>query len=372
MKYPDFKKFSAVVFRPVVLARLFFILICAWLGAYLAREIRDESFTFAIAGITFGATIVLIEYSTRTISSRKIILSMIGLMCGLLIAQLIHPTFATLLTLVIKAMDIFTPMSLSNQEGPISNRLLITPETSRFICHILFGYFGLVLALRHADWLRLGNLKLYLANPADRAKILDTSVIIDGRVLEITSLELFEGPILVPSFVVNELQTLSDSADPHKRSRGKRGLDVLDKLRIGCPSLELISTDYPELSAVDDKLIRLCGELNGELITNDSNLQKVAQIHQIKTINVHELASALRPAVYVGEAMILKITKPGKEHDQGLAYLEDGTMVVVDGAYDRIGTECEIVVTSILQNPSGRLIFAKLAHEESRPQAKAS
>lgn len=372
MKNPDFKKLSAAVFRPVILARLFFVLLCMWLGAYLAREMRDDPVGFSLGGLFFGSIIVLIEYSTRSISSRKIILAMIGLMCGLLVAQLIHPTFATLLTLVIQAMDIFTPLSLQNQEGPISGRLIITSETSQFICHILFGYFGLVLALRHADWLRLGNLKLYLANPADRAKILDTSVIIDGRVLEITSLELFEGPILVPSFVVNELQVLSDSADPHKRSRGKRGLDVLDKLRTGCPSLELVPTDYPELSAVDDKLIRLCTELNGELITNDSNLQKVAQIHQIKTINVHELASALRPAVYVGEAMLIKITKMGKEHDQGVGYLEDGTMVVVDGAADRVGSECEIVVTSILQNPSGRLIFAKVAHEENRPQAKAS
>lgn len=372
MKKPDFKKLNDKLFRPVFIARLFFVLLCMWLGAYLARETQDDPFSFSLGGMIFGAIIVLIEYSTRAISSRKIILAMIGLMCGLIIAQLIHPTFATLLTLVIKAMDIFTPLSLSNQGGPISRRLVITPETSQFICHILFGYFGLVLALRHADWLRLGNLKLYLANPADRPKVLDTSVIIDGRVLEMTSLQLFEGPILVPSFVVNELQMLSDSGDPHKRSRGKRGLDVLDKLRTGCPSLELVPTDYSDIIAVDDKLIRLCSEMNGELITNDSNLQKVAQFHQIKTINVHELASALRPAVYVGEAMMMKIVKQGKEHDQGVGYLEDGTMVVVDNAADRIGSECEVVVTSILQNPTGRLVFAKLAHEESRTQAKAS
>jgi uncharacterized protein YacL len=328
---------------------------------YLAWETHRDPKWFCLFGFVGSTVIVLIEYASNVIASRKIMLAFVGWMLGLICAQIFYPTFGWLVGLVFSVFDSLKPMSLNAATQPPPPPLRITPETARFVCHMLFGYFGLVLALRHADWFRLGNLKFYLANPSDRPKVLDSSVIIDGRILDLIALGMLEGPVLAPYFVINEVQMLSDAPDDHRRSRGKRGLEVLDKLRVQCPGLDTVDTDYPDLAGVDDKLVRLCRELNADLLTNDANLQKVAQLHQIKTVNLNELAAALRQTVYVGDTIFVRIVKPGKEPGQGVGYLDDGSMIVVDEAEHLTGKEIEIEVSGMLQNPSGRMIFGRPA-----------
>ncbi|MBI1783512.1 PIN/TRAM domain-containing protein [Candidatus Sumerlaeota bacterium] len=358
------------LFKPVVLTRLFFVLLSTWMATYLAWDTQQDPLLFSLLGFAGGLFFVLIEYATQAIASRKIVLAAFGWFVGLIFAQMFYPTFGWLAGLVLQVINALTPISIDKADQMRIPKNLVTPDMARFICHMMFGYFGLVLALRHADWLRIGNLKFYLANPTDRAKVLDSSAIIDGRVIEVVSLGLLNGPILVPNFVLNEVQFLSDAPDAQKRARGKRGLEVLDKLRTNCKTLDLIATDYPDLAEVDQKLVRLCREMNADMITNDYNLQKVAQMHQIHTINLNELSAALRPTVYIGETLVLRIVKQGKESRQGVGYLEDGSMVVVDGADGLIGQDCDVTISSILQNPSGRLIFARLC-EEGRPKGVA-
>jgi uncharacterized protein YacL len=169
----------------------------------------------------------------------------------------------------------------------------------------------------------------------------------------------------VPNFVLNEIQTIADASDPNRKMRGRRGLEVLEGLRDICKTLELIDKDYPESPGVDQKLVQLCRDMDAHMITNDYNLQKIAQLHQITVINVNEIANALKPTVYIGETFNLTIVREGKEAGQGVGYLEDGTMVVVDDAHQWLGQEITVIVSSILQTSSGRLVFARFREDET-------
>jgi len=191
-------------------------------------------------------------------------------------------------------------------------------------------------------------------------KILDTSVIIDGRIGDICSTGFMEGPVLIPRFVLEELQRVADSSDPLKRQRGRRGLDMVERLKSE-PEIEMIITevDFPELKGVDHKLIELAARMNAKIITNDFNLNKLAKIQGIKVLNINELSNALRPVVLPGETMRVFILKEGKEREQGVAYLDDGTMVVIDNSRKMIGKTIEIAVTSVLQTTAGKMIFGR-------------
>lgn len=196
-------------------------------------------------------------------------------------------------------------------------------------------------------------------------KILDTSVIIDGRIADICSTGFIEGPILIPKFVLAELQRVADSSDPLKRQRGRRGLDIVERLKTEPEANVVITeTDFPEIKGVDQKLIELARRLNAKIITNDFNLNKMAKIQGIRVLNINELANALKPVVLPGETMRVFILKEGKERDQGVAYLDDGTMVVVDNARRMIGKTIEITVTSVLQTTAGKMIFGRYTGPE--------
>ena len=193
------------------------------------------------------------------------------------------------------------------------------------------------------------------------SRILDTSVIIDGRITDICYSGFLEGKLVVPRFVLNELQAIADSEDSLKRNRGRRGLDVLNALqRQDRVEVSIEDTDFPELGAVDSKLVALAKSLNLPVMTNDFNLNKIAELQGVRVLNINELANSLKPVVLPGESIVLSLIKEGKEQGQGVGYLDDGTMVVVEGGKKFIGQEVETLVTSILQTPAGRMIFAAL------------
>jgi uncharacterized protein YacL len=191
--------------------------------------------------------------------------------------------------------------------------------------------------------------------------LLDTSVIIDGRIADIIQTRFIEGRLVIPRFVLRELQQIADSQDALKRNRGRRGLDILNKIqKTSSLDVRIHEDDFPEVKDVDAKLVKLAKLMGAKVFTNDFNLNKIAELEGVTVLNINELAGALRPVVLPGEAMDIRITKEGKEHSQGVAYLDDGTMIVVDSAKHLIGQVVTVVVTSVLQTSAGRMIFARL------------
>src|SRR6476620_9306091 len=227
---------------------------------------------------------------------------------------------------------------------------------------IVLPYLGLVLGGKNGEWLEPARLlALFRATgPQRRYKILDTSVIIDGRIADVCDTGFIDGALVIPQFVLKELQLVADSGDSLKRNRGRRGLDILQKIKKMSGVEVIISdVDFPEVREVDLKLIELARSLQGKIVTNDFNLNKVAQLRGVEVLNVNELANSLKPVVLPGEIMKVFILKEGKEYNQGVAYLDDGTMVVVDNARRLIGKTIEIVVTSVLQTTAGKMIFGR-------------
>ena len=226
-------------------------------------------------------------------------------------------------------------------------------------------WLGATLGWRHGHWLDPARLlSLTRTVPSERHyKILDTSVIIDGRIADLCQTGFLEGTLVIPQFVLRELQNVADSADASRRNRGRRGLDILQKIQKMNDRDVLISdSDYPEIREVDLKLMELARQMPGTIVTNDLNLNKVAQVRGVPVLNINELANALKPVALPGEFLRVAILKEGKEPNQGVAYLDDGTMVVVDHARCLIGRTVDITVTSVLQTSAGKMIFGRL-HE---------
>ena len=227
-------------------------------------------------------------------------------------------------------------------------------------------YMGLLMGGRNGEWLEPSRIigLFRSAGPQRRYRILDTSVIIDGRIADICETGFLDGTLVVPQFVLKELQLVADSADSLKRNRGRRGLDILQKIQkmVGLDVM-ISDIDFPEVREVDLKLIELARTLQGKIVTNDFNLNKVAQLRGVMVLNINELANALKPVVLPGEAMRVYILKEGKEYNQGVAYLDDGTMVVVDNARRLIGKNIDISVTSVLQTTAGKMIFGRYGED---------
>jgi len=227
---------------------------------------------------------------------------------------------------------------------------------------LVLPYLGLVLGGRHGEWLEPARLVSLFkaAGPMRRYKILDTSVIIDGRIADLCETGFLDGTLVVPQFVLKELQGIADSGDTLRRNRGRRGLDILQKIqKMAGVDVTISDLDYPDVREVDLKLIELGRTLQGKIVTNDFNLNKVAQLRGVEVLNINLLANALKPVVLPGEIMKVFILKEGKEYNQGVAYLDDGTMVVVDNARKMISKTIDIVVTSVLQTTAGKMIFGR-------------
>jgi uncharacterized protein YacL len=228
---------------------------------------------------------------------------------------------------------------------------------------LLSGYFvAYVAARKHVEILRLLGMRgAFDALPGlTRPKLLDSSAIIDGRITDVVRTGFVEGELIVPRFIVEELQRLADSSDPEKRVRGRRGLDYVRRLQNSSGLVRIDGTDFPDIEAVDAKLVRLARDTGGEILSTDHTLEKVAEIQGVRVLNVNDLADSVKAAVLPGELIEVKILREGREHDQGVGYLEDGTMIVVEEAASMVGGRVHAEVTSVLQSPSGKMIFGRL------------
>ena len=311
-------------------------------AAYALRPVPGEWWTNLLVGLVSAAGIILFEIRIRLLSLKTLIGAMIGSIIGIV--------GATLISLVLSRMTAIPPNAGSFMQ----------------VCIIMFmAYVGLIVG---ADKGNLLNMKIFEnlftseRQPSVCPKVVDTSVIIDGRIADICETGFLDGQMVIPQFVLHELQMIADSSDSIKRNRGRRGLDILQRVqKVSGINVQISEKDYPEVKEVDLKLIELARELSGKIVTNDFNLNKVAQLHGVSVLNINELANALKPVVLPGESMKVFILKEGKEENQGVAYLDDGTMVVVDEARSLIGRNVEIVVTSLLQTTAGKMIFGKIA-----------
>ncbi|RJQ52622.1 MAG: PIN/TRAM domain-containing protein [Actinobacteria bacterium] len=320
-----------------IIAIILFMILGAGLGYVLG----------GIAGRQLAKAINWIEGKATLLPGTDLLIGAIGLFFGLVLA--------TLVSIPLNAITIPIP--------------LVKPVTVALV-FVFLGYLSMRIFLAKKDELarifHLGGHKpasapLLSATQAPPVKILDTSVIIDGRITDIARTGFLEGRLTVPRFVLRELQTIADSEDALKRNRGRRGLDVLNTLqRESKIHVDVYDIDYPELADVDSKLVRLASESGGSVLTNDYNLNKVAELQGVAVLNINELANALKPVVLPGEEMSVEVLREGKEPGQGVGYLDDGTMVVVDGGKAAIGRVVKSVVTSVLQTPAGRMIFTKL------------
>jgi uncharacterized protein YacL len=295
-----------------------------------------------VAGVVAGFGVLALEQAARQIPLPRLFVGALGAVAGMLLAQVVGPA----LVVVLPEVD---------------------TTAGRGFLALLLAYLGVVFALRREE--ELGGLTRAIfpssaPSPERQYKVLDTSVIIDGRIADVCETGFLEGTLLIPQYVLRELHQIADSSDALKRNRGRRGLDVLKKLQqMPNARVELHDLDFPHIREVDRRLIETARAVSGTIVTNDYNLNKVAELHGVRVLNVNELANALRPVVLPGELLSVHVLREGKEAGQGVGYLEDGTMVVIDQGKKFLGQTVTVAVTSVLQTAAGRMIFTRPADD---------
>lgn len=326
--------------------RIIFLLVFA-AGGYLLGLRQDVPYEGIMWGAGIGVLGLILEFLFSKTSAGTIFSGLIGLSMGILFAKLIYYPIKTLFG------------SMDNIYIPV-------------ILNAVFGYSGLFLGLRKGKGFSLsGIIKSFKGVEEEDLKIIDTSAIIDGRIADVCEAGFVEGTFILPQFILQELQHVADSPDSLKRARGRRGLDVLHKVqKMSTITVKIVDEDFPKIREVDAKLVALAKMLSGKIITNDFNLNKVAELQGVSVLNINELANALKPVVLPGESMNVFIIKEGKESNQGVGYLEDGTMVIVDNARRLINKNVDVAVTSVLQTTAGRMIFTRLKEEVDREEIK--
>jgi uncharacterized protein YacL len=319
----------------LAIVRVLFILVLAGTAAVL-HPFHTSPWQAAAGGILIGLAIIVFEIRLEKISLKRLIGAAAGSVLGIVGAFLIS------LVLAKAGADPFLQVAVL----------------------LLMTYVGLIVGAQKGDMLNLAALGGIFGGEKSSSKrtfkILDTSVIIDGRIADVAETGFLDGVLVIPQFVLRELQLVADSADSMKRNRGRRGLDILQRIqKMAHLTVQIVEEDFPQVRDVDMKLIELAKIYNCKIITNDFNLNKVAQLHGVEVLNINELANSLKPIVLPGETMRVFILKEGKEYNQGVAYLDDGTMVVVDNAKRMISKTVDIAVTSVLQTTAGKMIFGK-------------
>ncbi len=318
--------------------RIVFMAVCIAAGFHF-RPFSVSPIFGAVVGLFFGLAVILFELRLRHASLRRLIGAAVGSILGLLGAYL-------------------TSLILTHTTMPESTRSFFS-----LAAFLVMAYIGLILGANKGDMLNLqalGGLFGSERSLKHSFKVLDTSVIIDGRVADIAEAQFLDGTVIIPQFVLHELQLVADSADPLKRQRGRRGLEVLQRIqKMAHLEVQIADDDFLQVPEVDLKLIELAKRYDAKIVTNDFNLNKVATLQGIEILNVNQLANALKPVVLPGETMRVFILREGKEYNQGVAYLDDGTMVVVDGARKMINKTIDITVTSVHQTTAGKMIFGR-------------
>jgi uncharacterized protein YacL len=300
---------------------------------------KEPAIIGALIGGGVSLVIIFLEIGMRRISTRGLSSTVFGLILGLIMSKLISDAVSL---------------------APVPVEVL---ASTRVILTFIFCYFGMVIGLRGKDEFNIiiPYVRLRRQDQIEEVTLLDTSVIIDGRIVDICKAKFLEGKIIIPRFILKELQQIADSTDPIKRQRGRRGLEILHTTQkeLGA-NITVHEEEFPETVEVDAKLVKLAKLLDAKILTVDFNLNRVASFQGIKVLNINELSNALKPVVFTGEQMQIRLLKEGKEHNQAVGYLDDGTMVVVEDARRFIGQEVKVVVTSVLQTQAGRMIFTKL------------
>ncbi len=330
----------------VLYLRAFFVIVSTIVGYYVGILMGNYALMWQIGGAICGfvgsSIIILMEVGMRRFSVRNLSAAVFGLIFGFFMAWIL----TSVLKLIPMSIELFSSLQI--------------------ILILVFCYLGMVIAMRGKDEFNLiiPYVKFVRQDEREDIVLLDTSVIIDGRIADILDTKFVEGRIVIPRFVLRELQQIADSQDALKRNRGRRGLDILNRLQKNSKlNVRIQEEDFPDIKDVDAKLVKMAQLFGAKVVTNDFNLNKIAELQGVTVLNINELANALRPVVLPGETMEVRISKEGKEYNQGVGYLDDGTMVVVDNTRHLIGQVAKVVVTSVLQTSAGRMIFAKL--EES-------
>jgi uncharacterized protein YacL len=330
----------------LTLGRLILVFLCAGSGYLISFALLSSpvlAFFGSGMGILLAITVLFLERNFWEVPLRTILGAIIGLVMGLITANLLAFTFL---------IRFFKDPFLGGSIYILINSIL--------------GYLGVSLGWRKGQDFDLSTLKFLPKSSTDEQnlKLLDTSVIIDGRIADLGKTGFIEGSFLVPQFILSELQNIADSPDSQKRNRGRRGLEVLQQMQSQAdPKVTITDQDIPQTNGADRKLIALAKKLGAKIITNDYNLNKVAELQGVTVLNINQLANALKPVVIPGEVMKVKVIKEGTEPGQGVAYLDDGTMVVIENARRYLGSSVEVSVASILQTTAGRMIFTKLKEE---------
>ena len=323
----------------LIVVRLLFVALLAGV-CYFLHPFGMTGWVSASAGAGAACAVIVFEFRVRALSLKRLIGAVAGSVLGIM--------GAVLFCLVLRS-------------APLSGS---TSAALQIFVLLLMTYVGLLVGASKGDLLNPAALGTVFTGdrPLRRsAKVLDTSVIIDGRIADIAEAGFIDGMMVVPEFVLRELQIVADSTDGSKRQRGRRGLDMLQRMQSNTAiQVQIVSDDFPSIREVDLKLLELAKKWEAKVVTNAFNLNKVAHLHRVEVLNINDLANALKPVVLPGEKMMVLILKEGKEFNQGVGYLDDGTMVVVDHARKLIGKSVEITVTSVLQTASGKMIFGKM------------
>jgi uncharacterized protein YacL len=326
-------------FRTVILVRALVVSLAAWAGAELAPAFDVPIAAGMLGGAVLGILAVWLETRAVGVPVERLFWGTVGGFFGIIAGLAIGTAVASLMPNV----------GMAGVGLPA----------------LLGAYLGAATALRRRADLEPVSAVLFPTRRGELAKIIDTSVIIDGRITDVCDTGFIDGTLIVPQFVLRELQQIADSSDSLRRNRGKRGFDVLQRLqRNPKVKVEISDTDFPHVREVDRKLIELGKTLGAKVLTNDYNLNKMAELSGVPVLNINELANALKPVVLPGEVMHVQVIREGKEAGQGVAYLDDGTMVVVDHGKRYLGQAVDVIVTSVLQTTAGRMIFTRLREEE--------